>query len=474
MPSLISYIVLLLLFLSLSFIVAVSAASVEVDERVRAHSGIDGANQVHLALGEREDEVVVTWLSSREALPSVARFGPAATFPADTRIVHGFVRKFVDNGTLHHTQWVHRVVLPNLAPRARYTYQVWNSSDASARPHVNASAESWSRTFEFVASAGPDWTNPVFTVYGDFGLENPRSMPALMDELQNNSGGDVIVHVGDFAYDMFNDNATWGDAWFNFVEPLYARVPVMVCPGNHEGMYDFLNYRERFSMPGRARSENLYYSFNAGNTHWIAYDTEVYFVYEAMTDHGGVHRNFGPYPQVAKAQLRFIEEDLIRANKERAERPWIVAFGHRPFYCSDSDDDDCVKMQDQWRVDLEKLFFEHGVDIVFEAHQHSYERLWPTYLGQVYNSTTPNEPYTNPLAPIHLVAGAAGCSEGIDVFEKGPLGVWSAVRIADYGYGHLRIHNATHATWEQLATNKTVVDSIDIVRFSHSYAKQKQ
>ena len=58
-------------------------------------------------------------------------------------------------------------------------------------------------------------------------------------------------------------------------------------------MYDALNYRSRFTMPRWEELEaeeesNLYFSFNSGTTHWISYDTEFYFVYEAMEDHGGV------------------------------------------------------------------------------------------------------------------------------------------------------------------------------------------
>ena len=87
---------------------------------------------------------------------------------------------------------------------------------------------------------------------------------------------------------------------------------------------------------------NLYFSFNAGNTHWISYSVEFYFVYEAMEGHGGIGRNFGPYPDLAKKQLEFIEQDLIAANQQRHLRPWIFAYAHRPMYCSDSDDDDCI------------------------------------------------------------------------------------------------------------------------------------
>jgi hypothetical protein len=58
-------------------------------------------------------------------------------------------------------------------------------------------------------------------------------------------------------------------------------------------------------------------------------------------------------------------------------------------------------MRDQWRFDLEKLFYDYKVDIIFEAHQHSYERLWPMYNGTVLNGSL-TAPYTNPRGPVRL------------------------------------------------------------------------
>jgi hypothetical protein len=261
---------------------------------------------------------------------------------------------------------------------------------------------------------------------------------------------------------MYQDNATLGDTWFRSIEPIASAIPYMVCPGNHEGMYDFLNYRSRFSMPNRDNSSNLYFSWNAGLTHWISYDTEVYFVYEAMEGHGGVHRNFGPYPEIARQQLAFIEADLKKASQDRDQRPWIIAYGHRPMYCSDNDDDDCVLMRDYWKNDLEPLFYQYGVDLVIEAHQHSYERMYPVFNGTVLNGT--ESPYDNARAPIHIVSGSAGCGENLDTFGP-PLGDWSAIRVSEYGYGHLTVHNSSHMHWEQLRVdNYEVVDSIWITK----------
>lgn len=60
-------------------------------------------------------------------------------------------------------------------------------------------------------------------------------------------------------------------------------------------------------------------------------------------------------------------------------------------------------------IRLEDLFQAQGVDLVVQAHEHSYERLWPVYDYQV---TAKN--YIDPQAPVHVISGAAGCGENVD------------------------------------------------------------
>eukprot|EP01052_Picozoa_sp_SAG31_P037422 SAG31_NODE_4828_length_2921_cov_1.564139_5_plen_112_part_00 len=101
------------------------------------------------------------------------------------------------------------------------------------------------------------------------------------------------------------------------------------------------------------------------------------------------------------------------------------------------------------------------------------ERLWPVFNGTVLNGTAnPADPYHDPRAPVHIIAGAAGCVEHSDDFNGGPPGEWSAVRLgrSEYGYGKLRVWNATHATWQQVrAPDGAVRDEVTISKSRPSY-----
>ena len=58
---------------------------------------------------------------------------------------------------------------------------------------------------------------------------------------------------------------------------------------------------------------------------------------------------------------------------------------------------------------LEDIFYNYGVDVVLQSHEHAYERLWPQYKGVVLSKN-----YSNPQAPVQLISGAAGGKRGDD------------------------------------------------------------
>lgn len=191
--------------------------------------------QIHLSLTNEASEMMVTWSTMDQPTENQRVFYQPCESQGDQDgdVSPSTTARFVDNGTLHHAQYVHRAVLVDLVPSTQYCYTVGTSSQPAL-----------SREFRFktLPTSQPNtFTSPKFTVsvvvgfvarrpallllhagarshrpfhrqvYGDFGLTNARSFPALKREAEEGRS-DVIVHTGDFAYDMYLDNATFGDS----------------------------------------------------------------------------------------------------------------------------------------------------------------------------------------------------------------------------------------------------------------------
>ncbi|CAG5023618.1 unnamed protein product [Parnassius apollo] len=414
--------------------------------KVRAGPGYDCAycqpEQLHISFGSKTNDIVVTWSTFNDTTESRVQYGEGVM---DKEAV-GNSTLFTDGGPQRRSQWIHRVVLKDLKYNTRYVYHA-------------GSEYGWSEEFSFkTPPAGEDWVVRA-AIFGDMGNKNAHSLSYLQDEAQRGHF-DVILHVGDFAYDMHDDDARVGDQFMRQLQPLAAMLPYMVCPGNHEEAYNFSNYRARFSMPGPR--ESLFYSFDLGPIHFVSVSTELYYFLQ-----------YGL--KVLDNQYQWLQEDLSEANKEenRRIRPWIVLYGHRPMYCSNLRDD-CWNNFLPNRVGLpllglgmEPLLKQYGVDLVIWAHEHSYERLWPVYDEKVYNGSL-EHPYTNPGAPVHIITGSAGCQEKTDPFKPSPP-AWSAFRSSDYGYTRLKAYNTTHIYIEQVDVDLKgkVIDSFWLIKDRH-------
>uniref|UniRef100_A0AAQ4NQ99 Purple acid phosphatase n=1 Tax=Gasterosteus aculeatus aculeatus TaxID=481459 RepID=A0AAQ4NQ99_GASAC len=398
--------------------------------------------------------MVVTWTTFNETKSEV-EYGllGGRLFEMSAR---GDAALFVDSGEEERKMYIHRVTLTDLKPAATYVYHC-------------GSDDGWSDVFSFAALNDSASFSPRFALYGDLGNENPQSLARLQKETQLGMY-DAILHIGDFAYDMHEDNARIGDEFMRQIQSIAAYVPYMTCPGNHESAYNFSNYRNRFSMPGR--TESLWYSWNLGSAHIISVSTEVYFYLEFGQD-------------LIFKQHEWLRKDLEEANKpeNRALRPWIITMGHRPMYCSDDDQDDCTTFDSYVRLGrndteppapgLEDLFYRYGVDVELWAHEHTYERLWPVYGDQVYKGSK-EQPYVNPKAPVHIITGSAGCREKTDRFNPNPK-EWSAFRSTDYGYTRMQVVNGTHLYLEQVSDDQygKVIDSIWVEKEQHGFSAWK-
>jgi len=409
--------------------------------------GDQDPQQVHLSFGaDGRTEMTVTW-STMANVDSVVLF---QADQANETVWYQVEAETTEFNSQTHVQYIHRAYLTGLKPATNYHYIVGNfqASDVHASPLF---------TFHTM-SADPQWT-PRLAVYGDFGLINSRSLPLLQKDVAAGMY-DGIIHIGDFAYNLNNDNGTRGDKWLNMVQSVYATVPVMTVPGNHENFDNFTDYRNRFTMPATPFPGGMssWYSFDMGPIHFVGISTEVFFFDDLIYGHVHAH------------QLAWLEEDLALANLNRNNVPWIVIYGHRPMYCSPNfGDDDCHSQTSLVRDGFmgwdgyELLLRKYGVDLAIWAHEHAYERLWPTFQFDNFNGSAA-EPYTDYGSTVHLVAGAAGCQEDIEEWENATM-PWVAYKSSSYGYGRLSATTDQYLHWEQI-DDKTgeIEDEVDLRR----------
>jgi hypothetical protein len=408
--------------------------------------------QIHISYGQDPSLMIVTWVTLNLIDKTVVEYGQNGIL--DQRMT-GWVSTFQDSGSEQRREYIHRVVLRDLKPGQRYFY------------HCGSDEYGWSSIYWFTTMR----TDPDFVVrmavYGDMGKDNAQSLPRLQEETQQGHF-DLILHVGDMAYDMNDDNARYGDQYMNSIEPIAAYIPYMTCPGNHESAYNFSQYVAKFSMPSSMNTyggdANHFYSFNVGPIHVIGFSSEFYY----YTEYG--------FDQIVN-QYKWLEQDLMNANKpeNRARQPWIITMAHKPMYCSNNDDDECLNADGYIYIrtgipfvqayGLEKLFAQYGVDLEFWAHEHSYERLWPVYNLTIHNGT--KGAYIDPDAPVHIITGSAGCDERHD-----PFGVprpWTAFTNNDYGYTRMNVYNGSHLYLEQVSDDQDgkVVDSMWLIKSIH-------
>ncbi|XP_063969933.1 acid phosphatase type 7-like [Lytechinus pictus] len=399
--------------------------------------------QIHIAYGDMPSEMVVMWSTPSIGSSEVVYGNAPENFTLNAT---GEYQELIDwEGNFDGVKFIHRVKLEGLTSGESYSYRVQTDNEQS-------------QSYTFTAmQQGTDWS-PTLLVYGDMGLKGGAPSLRLLNKAARERLADAVIHVGDFAYDLHDEEGKVGDDFMNRIQDIAAVLPYMTCPGNHEIAHDFVHYRYRFSMPRSdwPMGDEMWYSFDMGKAHFVSYSTEIYFA---------------GYPDTQRRQKRWLRKNLEKANEMRGVRPWIIAFGHRPMYCSNLDRDDCTKEDSRVRKGLEDLFYEYGVDLIIEAHEHSYERFWPMHQGVVTAKH-----YKDPVAPVHVISGAAGCNEFNGVCVNpilGPRGEWSAYRSwipGLYGFAHLHIANETHLLWQQrLAVSDQVEDEFWIEQSRHGY-----
>ena len=168
--------------------------------------------QIHLALGESPSSMSVQWSTSLSYSESgVVYYGLACNSMSSSVSASAF--NFTDSGEKKYTQVHHVGVMSSLKPSTTYYYKV--GSDSAGYSDVFS--------FTSLPVVGPLAKPLRFGVWGDLGLKNAQIFPYVRDEVSSGNF-DVLVHVGDFAYDLHTNDGTYGDEFMNLIMPLAANV----------------------------------------------------------------------------------------------------------------------------------------------------------------------------------------------------------------------------------------------------------
>ena len=264
----------------------------------------------------------------------------------------------------------HIVKIPNLTTKTKYYYSV--GFDATVLAGGNEQHH-----FTTAINPGDSSTGFKFWVTGDFGGGNDEQIKVrrwFENYLQSNSvdswlwlGDNVYTNGTDAEYTQKVFDSHYGyDSIFRFLPfyPIpgnhdYVSVNGTDDPPAHKGPYfDMVEVFKNGEMGGTASNVEAYYSYDYGNTHFLALNSEMYRVYTFWDLFGTTFSTW-------------LENDLKTSTKK-----FKVAYWHQPPYSKgshDSDDGFEVFMK-AMRERVLPILEKYGIDLVLCGHSHVYER----------------------------------------------------------------------------------------------------
>jgi hypothetical protein len=351
------------------------------------------------------------------------------------------------------------------------------------------------RTPPMDVSDSGERTPVKFAIVGDLGqtynstvtMLNILSNTMVQQQTQknNNKGTDQILSsnratqipvsalliAGDMSY--ANSIQPQWDNWFNLIQPIASRIPMMVAAGNHEIECDaetfvpFLAYENRFYMPNRIQEAEIdAVEERYRNGPWGCATPSDFL---GKYDYGNAYYSFdygmiktivlSSYSDTRKGSIQYnwLIEEL--KSVDRKKHPWLLVMMHTQFYTTfqaHNNEEQTTIMREA----MEELFLVHGVNFVFSGHDHAYMRSKPMFRGQVVE---------NGKAPIFIV-GEGGNREGhVKNYLHPDPEEWVAVRDKTvYGFGTLEVFNSTMAQWKW-NMGGLVNDFSDDVFFTNPY-----
>lgn len=395
--------------LALAFVVAYASGLVaQADTRL--------ARETPQVWSVTPDSAVVAWFTSGDDARATVEFGPSTGY-GDTVAAESRAWPLIDRGDRLQQ---HVARLTNLKPGTKYFYRV-RADDAALTPTPGSRADD----FHLVTAPPVGDVAPVdFLVLGDGG-EGNKYQRAITYQMERTPHA-FLLHTGDVVYDNGTD-AEWSLNYYPIYRNLIRNRPWFLALGNHEylggpTLYvvgpafgrnndERLKRQEQFdAMPEKDPSplvfkpqaegtaagylENAILPDGPGRERYYSFDWGP--VHVAVLDS---NRNRTP-GKPGDPQMKWLEADMAASRA-----PWkIVAFHHpmtslgKPAYLFSAEG--LVALRKDWHPIFERC----GIDVVFNGHDHTYQRTWPI----VVDPATGDISRDDARGIVHVVTGGGG------------------------------------------------------------------
>ncbi len=299
----------------------------------------------------RSDRASVLWTMLQSGAGAV-QFSTDRSF---SRTVNASIRDFVPSETgAVFPFYQYKADLTNLSPGTEYFYRLTLNGNV-----VQTGDNQYFRTPGTGSSAF------VFLAFGDSGVNSAQQI-GLAARMTSQEDPALVLHVGDIAYPSGTYQEFQANH-FDVYRDLMKRVPFFPVAGNHEywrngnprseltNALAFVNMHAAPADGVPAADRGRYYSFDWGNVHFIALDSNL------------------PLSEAAEGagqMLQWLENDL-----QRTRRFWRIAYFHHPPYAGGPNQTDPLsRLARQWIVPILERY---NVQLVLNGHEHSYQRSFP-------------------------------------------------------------------------------------------------
>ena len=330
--------------------------------------------------------MTVVWETTASTTGSTVKYGPDTDYG---QIATGTTDNQGTNGLIH------IVEITGLLADTTYHYA------------CGADTGGWSADSTVItAPAGP--ADFVFCAMGD-SRDNPSEFSKIVGKA-NAVNPLFTAFTGDLCG---SDSANDYDIWFSNWEQLGDHSPIAPALGNHEA--GAINYLHRFALPNNER----WYSFNYSNMHIIVLSTSL-----------------DSYSQGTDQYTWFVND--LKAAANDSMHPWKIVIFHNPSYNAGGHDGD-PNVQNI----LSPLLSEYKVDLVFNGHNHYYERTYPLKGGGANPTVTDTNLhyYKNPDGVIYATTGSCGAP----LYDIGSA-YYLAVAVKNYHFARISVftNNSLH------------------------------